>query len=121
MTTPTLREQYKWKKVQAPKTWNPRRYGEELVGYYGGKTTRVGPFGSYEVVIVHVPIDGPYLVSGTQVVQAADAALLTHGSPVRLIFRGRKDISGGRTMKQIEMYVPTGESIPVDELPELQV
>lgn len=118
---PDLKAQYKWKKVETPRMWRPKTSNEELVGYYGGKTTRVGAFGSYEVVIVHVPADGAYLVSGTQVVQSADAALLVTGQPIRLVFHGRKNIGSGREMKLITMYVAEGERVPPAELPELQV
>jgi len=47
-----LRERYGWKKVVAPKAWRPEATGEELIGFYGGKTTRTGAYGQYDVVLV---------------------------------------------------------------------
>jgi hypothetical protein len=55
-----LRAQYNWRKVHTPLPWRPDAIGEELVGFYGGKSLRDGPHGQYEVVLVHVPLDWAY-------------------------------------------------------------
>jgi len=69
-----LRGRYEWKKIEAPKMWRPRMIGEELVGFYGGKTTRNGQWGQYEVVLVHVPGRGSFMLSGVRIIQLADAS-----------------------------------------------
>jgi hypothetical protein len=59
-----LKYRYQWKKIEAPKTWRPKINGEELTGFYGGKTVRKGQFGQYDIVIVHVPRRGSFTISG---------------------------------------------------------
>ena len=63
--TADILTRYKWKKVHAPKTWSPRTVGAELAGFYGGRTMRTGAYGQYEVVLVHVLLDGSYIISGS--------------------------------------------------------
>ncbi len=111
-----IRERFKWKKVEAPRAWRPRP-GDELLGFYGGKTTKSGRFGSYEAVIVHVPGGPAMLISGVMAVQAADSAMLVVGHPVRFVFKGLKDLGEGKTLKQVEMFVADVSSIPALDLP----
>lgn len=81
-----LRARYAWKKVEAPKTWRPSTNGEELTGFYGGKTLRNGQWGQYEVIVVHVPHRGTFMVSGTRVIQLVDAADIQTGWPIRIVY-----------------------------------
>lgn len=115
-----FREKWGWRKVQAPKTWRPRDSGEELMGYYGGRTFRNGSTGQYEVVIVHVPRDGSYLVSGVKVMQLIDSALVTKGHPLRLIYKGDELLKNGHTMKQFDLLVAEGDPLREDELPSVE-
>lgn len=104
----------KWRKISAPTTWRPEA-GEELVGFYAGRTKREGNFGQYEVVIVAVPYKGSFMISGTKLIQLFDSAQLTRGEAVRVVFLGRKDIGEDREMKEFELYV--GELEAVDDMP----
>lgn len=94
----------KWRKIEAPLTWRPSP-GEELVGYYAGRTKRDGQFGQYEVLIVAVPYDSARMVSGTRIVQLADAAMLSRGDAVRIKYLGTSDMPSGKYAKQFELYV----------------
>lgn len=105
----------KWRKINAPSTWRPQD-GEELVGYYVGRTKRDGSFGPYEVVLVTVPYKGTYMISGTKLIQLMDSGMLVRGDAVRIKFLGNKDIGEERTMKDFELYV--GELEREDDVPE---
>ena len=101
-----LNEKVKWRKVSTPKPWHPTEPGEELIGLYGGRTMRHGQHGQYEVILIVVPYAGSYTVSGTRVIQQADAAQLERGYPIRLVFNGLKPITGRDvSMKDIDMFV----------------
>jgi len=117
-----IREQYKWREVATPTTWRPTeaQIGEELVGFYGGKTLRNGPHGQYEVIIVHVPLDRSYMVSGTRVIQLMDASLAPVGHPVRIIWQGYKETGQGYQMKLFDVMVAEGEALPAEALPEVE-
>lgn len=118
-----LIDRYQWKKVEAPKTWRPKSVDEELVGFYGGKTSRTGPFGAYPVVIVHVPRQGTMTVTGTQIVQLADSSSIMPGWPVRIIYRGLHKFGDGdqkKTMKKFDMLVAEGDPISPDDMPKLK-
>ena len=104
----------KWRKISAPATWRPVE-GEELIGFYAGRTKREGNFGQYEVVIVLVPYKGAYMVSGTALIQLVDAAMLTRGDAVRIKFCGRKELPEDREMKLFELYV--GEQQAAEDMP----
>lgn len=108
----------KWRKINAPSTWRPQD-GEELIGYYVGRTKRDGSFGPYEVVLVAVPYKGTYIVSGTKLIQLMDSGMLVRGDAVRIKFLGNKDIGEERTMKDFELYV--GELEAADDLPAPEV
>ncbi len=120
-----LREKYEWKKVEAPKTWRPKFNGEELVGFYGGRTMRSGSFGQYEVVIIHVPARGSFMVSGTQVIQLIDASCVEVGDPVRVVWGGylalgEADDGRAKKMKLFTVYVVEGERLASDDMPALK-
>ena len=106
----------KWRKVSAPSSWHPKD-GEELTGYYAGRTKRDGSFGPYEVVLVLVPYKGTFMVSGTKIMQLVDAAMIGRGDAVRIVYLGPKDIGEGRSMKNFELYV--GEADAAEDLPEI--
>ena len=110
----------KWREVSAPKTWNPKENGEELTGYYAGRTKRDGKFGQYEVVTVLVPYKGAFMVSGTVLIQLADTAMLTRGDAVRIVFVERKQLDEERSMKVFKLFVGEQEALAETELPEEQ-
>lgn len=114
-----------WKKVRAPRTWYPKRAGEELIGFYGGTTERRGRYGSYSVVLVHDPNRGSFMVSGVQVLQLVDASSIEAGDPIRIVFNGTKDLGEGddgraKHMKLFDVYESTGAPLTPDELEALR-
>lgn len=115
-----IRERFKWRQVAAPRPWLPEAIGQELVGYYGGRTLKQGQFGQYEVVLVHVPLDGCYTLSGTRLVQLMDASMCSIGHPIRIVWQGVKETSPGRTMKLFDVMVAEGEALPAEALPDVQ-
>lgn len=121
----TLREKYEWKKVEAPKTWRPKYNGEELVGFYGGRTIRSGSFGQYEVVIVHVPGRGSFMLSGTQLIQLIDAASADVGDPIRVVWGGYLKLGEAedgreKKMKQFTVFVVDGERLAPEDMPAIK-
>lgn len=124
-----LKSRYQWKKIERPRAWRPKTVGEELVGYYGGKTARTGQFGQYEVVLVHVPTVGSFLISGVEVIQGFDSAAINVGWPVRVVWQGLQELdkdkedgkpeAGKRTMKRFDVFVAEGEPVPAEFLPRL--
>lgn len=119
MTPEEIRERYQLRKVVAPTTWDPAEVGEELCGFYGGRTLRDGKFGQYEVVIVHIPMGASLTVSGTKLITLLDASLIKPGHPIRIVWKGLKDLGGGKSMKDFEVLVAQGEAVPADSLPEV--
>lgn len=118
-----LRARYEWKRIEAPKTWRPKHNGEELVGYYAGKSVRNGQFGQYEIVMVTVPRRGVFMISGTRIVQLADASGVQYGWPVRVVWQGLADLpplavgERARTMKQFEFFVAEGDPVSPEDMP----
>jgi len=110
-----LRARYDWKKVEAPKAWRPQASGEELVGYYGGKTVRNGQWGQYEVILVNVPRRGIFMMSGTNIVQLVDAASIDIGHPIRVVWKGKIKLDKDKEMKVFEVFVATDEEVGVEE------
>lgn len=106
----------KWREVSAPKLWRPKD-GEELIGYYAGRTTRDGQHGQYEVVTVLVPYKGAFMVSGTMLIQLADAAMLSRGDAVRIVFVERQAIDDERHMKVFKLFVGESEALAEAEMP----
>lgn len=119
-TADVLLARYKWKKVEIPKPWTPSETGSKLTGFYGGKTSRQGSFGQYDVVIVHVPLGGARTVSGIQVLQLVDAAMIDVGDPICVVYNGDKQLAGDRHMKQFEVFVAEGEPIEASMLPSVE-
>lgn len=112
----------KWHKVSAPAPWHPKD-GEELIGYYGGRTTRQGAFGQYDVVLVLVPFKGAFMVSGTRLIQLVDAAMLGRGDAMRIVYLGKKQLEDDREMKLFELYIgelPTADDMPAEDADEAQ-
>lgn len=117
MTQANKLKSVKWRKISAPQTWRPKD-GEELIGFYAGRTKREGTFGQYEVMVILVPYKGAFMVSGTKLIQLADAAMITRGDAVRVVFLGKKDIGEAREMKDFELYVgemPAADDMPITE------
>jgi len=121
----TILERYRWKEVHAPKTWYPKIPGTELVGFYGGRTTRNGSFGQYDVVLVHVPMRGSYMVSGTNLMQLVDAAMIDVGHPVRIVWDGHKSLGADaatgkeKTMKLFKLSIAEGDPLDAVDLPRV--
>lgn len=113
----TMRDRYNWKKVEAPKPWKPRVPGEELLGFYAGQSKRQGQFGEYTVVMIAVPGEGLRMVSGARIVQLVDAAALTPGEPVRIVWHGNLPLKGDRTYNSYDLFKSDGEALPEDQLP----
>jgi len=107
----------KWREIKAPTSWRPE-FGDELVGYYMGRTKKNGKFGQYEVVTVLVPYKGAMMCSGTMLIQLADSAMLSAGDPIRIVYCGMKDLSEDRQMKTFKMFVGDGEALAEDQIPE---
>lgn len=120
LTAEKMRERFNWQKVHTPHSWDPRDIGEELIGYYGGRTLRSGQFGQYEVALIHVPYRGTYTVTGTQVIQLLDAAMIQRGHPIRIIWKGWKQLQGDKEKKQFELLVAEGEPLEEADLPEVR-
>ena len=120
----SILERYQWKEVHAPKAWYPKMPGEELVGFYGGRTTRSGYHGQYEVVLVHVPAKGSFMVSGTKLMQLADAAMIDIGHPIRIVWEGHQSVGVTSTgeekrMKLFRVLVAEGDPIDAADLPRV--
>lgn len=121
-----LRERFNWQRVVAPRPWRPD-VGEELIGYYGGRTLRKGQFGQYEVVVAHVPTQGAFAITGTHLIQLIDAALIQKGHPIRVKYLGKTrtkaEDEDGRSheMKIFDLLI--AEGLPIVEegdLPEVR-
>lgn len=87
---------------------------------------RNGRWGQYEVVLVVVPAKGAYMVSGCQIIQLLDAAMIEVGHPIRIIFNGHQvtesDLCGEeRRMKLFEVFVAEGDPIAPSEMPSVDV
>ncbi len=121
----SILERYQWKEVHAPKSWYPKMPGTELVGFYGGRTTRNGSYGQYDVILVHVPVRGSFMVSGTKLMQLVDAAMIDIGHPIRIVWEGHqslgKDPETGdeKRMKLFRVLVAEGDPIDVADLPRV--
>lgn len=117
-----LRDRFRWRTVEVPRVWNPKEIGEELLGYYGGRTCKNGPHGQYEVVIIHVPYRGAMIVSGTEIIQLVDAALVQKGHPLRIIWRGREKLASdnGWEKKRFELQVAEGDPLHEEDLPQVR-
>lgn len=112
-------ERFSWAKISAPRAWRPKE-GEALSGYYAGRTLKNGSFGQYEIVLVHVPYEGVYTVSGVAIINLIDAARIELDHPIRIVFAGKKKFDGDKSVKLFELYVarlPRGvdedRSVPV--------
>lgn len=120
LTADRMRERFRWQKVHTPRVWAPKEVGDELIGYYGGRTLRTGSFGQYEVVIVHVPQRGSYVVSGTSLIQLIDSSMIAVGHPVRIVWLGLKKLDEARTMKLFDLHVAEGDPLDADDLPSVR-
>lgn len=107
---------YKWQKIHVPQTWHPKP-GEELVGYYGGRTLRNGRHGQYEVVLIHVPYKGTMTISGTGLINLIDGSRIEKGHPIQVKFVGLKALEDDKSFKQFELLIADGEAIPEADLP----
>jgi hypothetical protein len=121
ITKQVILDRYKWHKVQAPRTWAPKEVGDELVGFYHGQSVRLGSFGQYTIVIVHVPLEGAFMVSGIKVVQLVDSAMIKPGWPMRIRWLGYRKLAGDREMKDFEVFVAEGEPIAEEDLPDVRI
>jgi len=106
-----------WREVKAPTSWRPKK-GEELVGWYMGRTKKNGQWGQYEVLTVLVPYKGVVMISGVMVIQLADAAMFTPGDAIRIVYEGQKELDEERSMKMFKLFVGEGVALPINEIPE---
>lgn len=104
-----------WRKIKRPKSWRPKEPGEELVGYYCGRTLKNGQWGQYEVLTIIVPKIGAFMVSGIQIIQLADMAMLKYGAPIKIKFVGLKPVGQDHMMKEFELYV-SDEDLTVEDV-----
>jgi hypothetical protein len=120
-------DKIQWRKIKKPRSWRPKEPGDELIGYYVGRTVKNGRFGQYDVLSVLIPKDGVFMVSGTQIIQFADAAMLKYGDAIRIKFLGLKPVGEDHMMKEFELYVSDTEltaedviqvKLAVDEIDE---
>lgn len=116
MTNATKLKDMKWRKVHAPAVWRPKD-GDELIGYYAGRSLRDGLHGQYEVATVLVPYKGAFLISGTQLIQLLDSAMISRGDAIRVVFKGRKQLEEEREMKLFELYVGEAPALAEVEMP----
>lgn len=116
-----LLARYKWKKVEVPRAWHPRKVGEMLVGFYAGRTTRNGAYGQYDVILVLVPGEGAFMVSGVRLMQLVDASMTETGHPVQIIYQGEKDLGPEKdhTMKLFDFFVAEGEPVDASVMPSV--
>lgn len=118
-TSADIIERYNWKRLETPRAWAPKA-GDELAGYYLGATLRDGAFGQYSVVLVAVPSEGVYMVSGTIIIQLVQSAFIPTGSPLRIRFDGLAETTMGRQMKKFEVSVPDGEALDEQSIPAIK-
>lgn len=102
--TRDIKDRFTWKKIASAKAWRPKD-GEELVGYYAGRTLKNGSYGQYEVVLVHVPYEGMYTVSGTAIISLIDASRIEVDHPVKIVFVGKEKLEGEKHWKRFELYI----------------
>lgn len=82
----------KWRKVHKPVPWRPKKAGEAISGLYGGRHTRAGQFGPYEVLSLQTE-DGMVYLSGTVLMTLLDGAgVLAPTARLRVVFLGRKEL-----------------------------
>lgn len=105
-------QKFTWRKVSAPKPWHPKP-GEEIAGFYGGRTVKNGKYGQYAAVFIRVPGRGALMVTGARIIQLLDAAMVEVGAPVHITFKGKQDIGDNKTMNVFELQV--GDSNPLEE------
>lgn len=115
-----IRKKFSWRRVETPKPWLPKEVGEEIIGFYGGRTLR--RFGrsesdQYEVALVHIPNEGCVTISGVRVIQLLDAALIEKGHPIRIVWQGTRLTAKNHEMKMFEVFVADGDPIPAEHLP----
>lgn len=111
---------FRWKTVEMPRVWRLRMTGETLVGYYGGQTLRNGSYGQYAVALIHVPLRGAMLVSGTEIIQLIGASMAAIGAPVQIVFNGLETTSKGHEMKRFDLKIGEGEPIQPALLLQIQ-
>lgn len=97
-------QKFQWRKVVAPKPWHPKP-GDEIAGFYGGKSVKNGKYGQYQAILVRIPGRSPLMVTGARIVQLIDAAMVEVGAPIHISFGGKKDIGDGKTMNLFELNV----------------
>lgn len=110
-------QKFTWRKVTGPKPWKPKE-GDELAGFYGGKTVKNGKFGQYAAVFVRVPGRGIFMVTGTRIIQLIDAAMVEIGAPIHITYGGKKDIGDDKKMNLFDLQV--AETNPIEEYIALQ-
>lgn len=114
-----------WRKLKSPTPWRPSLPGEELAGYYLGKSVRQGAFGEYTVVLIGVldeagTVGTPKMVSGAAIVNAVDGSNIQIGALLRIVYGGLVEISNDRKMKAFEVFLGEG-TLSTDDIAQLTV
>jgi hypothetical protein len=60
-----------------------------------------------------------HTVSGTKLITLLDASLIKPGHPIRIIWKGLKDLGQGKSMKDFDVLVAQGDAVPFESLPEI--
>ena len=113
-----IRERFQWRKVRTPIRWDPTSEGQELVGYYGGITRRDGKWGQYDCVLVHLPGQDSFFISGTKLVRLIHSSGVNVGHPIAIKWLGLVKTNSGKDMKDFELEVAQAPPVPVSALPE---
>lgn len=103
-----------WTKLRRPKPWKPTEIDDEIAGHFLGTSVREGLYGEYTVALIAVQdaskqFSYPMSVSGVGVISALHGACVVQGALIRIVYRGLKDLEGGRKMKCFDAFVGDGE------------
>ena len=109
-TQDALRAKHAWREVPGTKVWRPAE-GEDLIGFFKGRRTKKGSFGPYEQIVLQVPYQGVFLISGTMLLNLVDGAALKEGDLVRIVYMGNQGLGYDETgkekkMKTFQLLVP---------------
>lgn len=99
-----------WRKVRAPKRWNPGD-GESLEGTYLGQKAAEGQFGAYIQFHIAEESGQVWYVTGTMIEGLFTASMAQPGMKVRVVFLGKKECAGNEGQyKDFDLFVKEAES-----------
>lgn len=95
----------RWRRVDAPRSWQPKSPGQRLTGTYVGKHTKHGVYGPYEVVLIRDVVGHVWDISGAAINNLANA--IEVGVDVHIVFQGSESWASDpdKTYNVYEMYV----------------